>query len=42
MSEKFKYSFDEDNIADLRVSEKLSSVKDGKVLGMVNKGPAPC
>lgn len=41
MSEKFKYSFDEDNIADLRVSEKLSSVKDGKVLGMVNKGPAP-
>ena len=33
MSEKFKYSFDEDNIADLRFSAKLSSVKDGKVLG---------
>ena len=42
MSEKCKYSFDEDNIADLRVSEKLSSVKDGKVYRMINKGSASC
>ena len=42
MPEKFKYSFDEENIKNIRKSENLSSVKDGKVYRMINKGPAPC
>ena len=42
MPEKFKYSFDEENIKNIRKSENLSSVKDGKVYRMINKGSAPC
>jgi len=42
MPEKFKYSFDEENIKNIRKSENLSSVKDGKVYRMINKGPASC
>ena len=42
MSEKLKCSFDEENIENIRKSNKLSSVKDGKVYRMVNKGPATC
>ena len=42
MSEKLKCSFDEENIENIRKSNKLSSVKEGKVYRMVNKGPAPC
>ena len=42
MSEKLKYSFDEENIENIRKSNNLSSVKDGKVYRMVNKGPASC
>ena len=42
MPEKFKYSFDEENIKNIRKSENLSSVKEGKAYVMRNKGPAPC
>ncbi len=42
MSEKLNINYNEDNIADLRNSEGLSSVKEGKAYVMRNKGPAPC
>ena len=42
MSEKLNINYNEDNIADLRNSEGLSSVKEGKAFVMRNKGPAPC
>lgn len=42
MSEKLKYSFDEENIESIRKSNNLSSVKNGKVYRMVNKEHAPC
>ena len=42
MSEKLNINYNEDNIADLRNSESLSSVKACKAYVMRNKGPAPC
>lgn len=41
MSDKLKYSFDEENIEAVR-KHKLSCNKDGKIYGLVNRGPASC